>query len=129
MPPSAMDDLFNLLEQLDGRAYSAYQALLGKSYHHKWYHLDFLHIQGSPGAFPASVCQLRVKAAELGLAEGRMCNRPRKMATADFLLRAFHAGVAAHTRQNRGDRGSGSFQPLSLPPQVLKRNLVRFDQE
>jgi predicted ABC-class ATPase len=124
-----MDDLFDLLKKLDGRAFSAYQTLSGRSFLHDRYHLGFLHVQGSPGAFPASVCQLRVKVAELGLPEDSLSNPIRKMATADFLLRAFDAGVAAHARQNRGDRGSGSFQPLSLPPQVLKRNLVRFDQE
>jgi predicted ABC-class ATPase len=124
-----MDDLFDLLKQLDGRAFSAYQALGGKSFRHDRYHLGFVHVQGSPGAFPASVCQLRVKVAELGLPEHCLCNRIRRMATADFLLRAFQAGVVAHARQNRGDQGSGSFQPLSLPPQVLERNLVRFDPE
>jgi len=51
------------------------------------------------------------------------------MATADYLLRAFRAGVGTHARQNRGHQGSGSFQSLSLPPQVLERNIVSFKKE
>ena len=51
------------------------------------------------------------------------------MATADYLLRAVARGVERHARQNRGANGSGSFQPLRLPPQVLQRNLVAFDRK
>jgi hypothetical protein len=90
------------------------------------YGIGFIHIQGSPGAFPASVCQLRLNIAELGLAGGSLSNKARKMATADYLLRALAAGVSIHARQNRGVQGSGSFQPLYLPPQVLERNIVTF---
>jgi predicted ABC-class ATPase len=124
-----MRDLFSLFKRIDEEPFYTYERLSNTIYQADRYHIRFLKIQGSPGAFPASVCQLRVKIAELGLAEESLSNRPRQMATADYLLRAWQAGVTAHARQNRGAQGSGSFQPLSLPPQVLERNLVRFDQE
>ncbi len=126
--PQPMRELFVRLKALDGQSFNSYKQLLDKTFYHDRYHIRFVHIQGSPGAFPASVCHLQFKIAEHGLAGGCLENMPRKMATADYLLRAFRAGVIAHARQNRGVQGSGSFQPLSLPPQVLKRNRVRFNQ-
>lgn len=127
--PQPKHDMFTLLKALDGQSFKSYQQLLNTAFYHDRYHIRFVHLQGSPGAFPASVCHLRIKIAELGLADWRLSNMPRKMATADYLLRAFHAGVITHARQNRGAQGSGSFQPLFLSPQVLKRNVVRFDKE
>lgn len=124
-----MQDLFCLFKQIDEEPFDVYKRLSNTLYQADRYHIRFLKIQGSPGALPASVCQLRVKIAELGLAAECLSNRPRQMATADYLVRAWHTGVAAHARQNRGVQGSGSFQPLSLPPQVLERNLVKFDQD
>lgn len=123
-----MDDLFALLKKLDGQSFNSYQVLLNKAFYSDDDQLRFIHIQGSTGALPASVCRLKLHAAEPGLPHGAISNGPRKMAAADYILRAFDAGVTAHARQNRGVQGSGSFQPLSLPPQVLERNVVRFDR-
>jgi predicted ABC-class ATPase len=128
-PSQPVDALCLQLKKLDGQFFNRYQKLLGKTFHQDGYHLRFIHIQGSPGAFPASVCRLRFNIAGLGLSLEDLSNGPRRMATADYLLRALHAGVAAHARQNRGVQGSGSYQPLSLPPQVLERNVVRFARE
>jgi predicted ABC-class ATPase len=122
----SLGDLVAFLEKLEGASFSSYQKLVDEIFAHDRYLISFLHIQGSPGAYPASVCHLEVPFAELGLADWSLASEARRMASADYLLRAFHAGVANHARQNRGVQGSGSFQPLSLPPQVLNRNLVRF---
>lgn len=127
-PPHPMRALFNLLNGLDGQPFGSYQKLLNKAYYNDCYRIRFMHLQSSPGAFPASVCRFSLKIAEFGLASWCLSSAPRKMATADYLLRALHAGVIRHARQNRGAQGSGSFQPLVLPPQVLERNLVRFNK-
>jgi len=119
-------DLIQFLTALDGKAFHSYRKLQGKVYAHDRYSIRFFHIQGSPGAFPASVCHLGLTHEELGLADWSLACRPRKIATADYLLRAFQLGVEKHARQNRGVQGSGSFQPISLPPQVLERNIVHF---
>lgn len=124
-----MHDLFIQLKKLDGKSFNSYQKLLEKAFSFDHFHLSFIHIQGSPGAFPASVCHLRLKIAHLGLTDDCLSNRPRRIATADYLLRAFRGGVITHARQNRGAHGSGSFQPLDLPPQVLERNVIKFDPE
>ena len=119
-------DLAALLKSLDGKAFGSYRLLLRKVFAGDCCTVRFCHIQGSPGAFPASVCRLGLTHAGLGLADWGLATRPRRLATADYLIRAFAAGVAKHARQHRGAQGSGSFQPLTLPPQVLERNLVRF---
>ena len=125
-PPRPIYELSNILEALEGQSFENYRKLLNQSFYHDQYRIRFVHIQGSPGAFPASLCHLVVKADEMGIGESFTANRVRANATADYLLRAFHAGVETHARQNRGAHGSGSYQPLILPPQVLPRNLIRF---
>jgi len=122
-----MDTLGVLLEALDGQPFQGYQKLLNRAFCNHTFRLGLVHVQGSPGAFPASVGHLTLKKSELGLDDGCLSSSARRMATADYLLRAFRAGVDTHARRNRGVQGSGSFQPLALPPQVLERNAVRFD--
>ncbi len=125
-PPVPMQQLSHCLKELDGQSFERYQKLAGKSYHHQDYRVRFAHIQGSPGAFPASVCRLSLKTADLGLPAACFVNDVRMMAAADYLLRVFGNAVQRHARRNRGAQGSGSFQPLVLPPQVLKRNVIAF---
>ncbi len=121
-----MQQLTALLDSLDGKPFKNYQRLAGKSFSSNQYTMRFVHIQGSPGAFPASVCHLVIGQSDLGIPNGCLSNKARRTATADYLLRAFSRAVGMHARQNRGALGSGSFQPLDLPPQVLIRNLVTF---
>lgn len=123
-----MADLFTLLESLDGKLFNDYRKLADRVFYHTRYSIRFVHIQGSPGAFPASVCHLRLGTAELGITGEYLSSAARRLATADYLLRAFTTGVSTCARQNRGALGSGSFQPLFLPPQVLERNVVTLDK-
>ena len=124
--PQSMQQLSDLLRSLDGRAYSSYQTLTGMHVDYPGYQIRFVHIQGSTGAFPASVLHLLLAPDFLGLPDTSLGNEMRIRATADYLVRAFTAAIDEHTRPNRGVQGSGSFQPTILPPQVLERNLVRF---
>lgn len=119
-------ELISLLQKLEGKPYDYYQQLSGRFFIYDYFHLSFVHIQGSPGASPASVCQLYINIEKLGLEKNCCASKPREIATADYLLRAFHQAVNDHTRPNRGAQGSGSYQQLSLPPQVLQRNIVTF---
>ncbi len=121
--------LGEILVAMDGEPFYAYRRLKGAAYGGPAYSLEFRHIQGSPGAFPASVARLVISPAFLSLPSWALENPRRKLAAADWLLRAFQDGVAAHARANRGEDGSGSFQPLALPQQVLERNLIRFSDE
>lgn len=127
--PQPIEALSTRLQELDGRPFRAYRELLDQSFHHPSFQVGFVHIQGSPGAYPASVGHLTVDPGELGLHPGCYSNTARQMAASDYLLRAFQRSVANHTRRNLGARGSGSYQPLHLPPEVLERNVVRCDAD
>ena len=126
--PQPISDLYKLLRELDGQPFKRYRTLLNQAFRQDWFFLRFVHIQGSPGAFPASVCQLVLKTSALGLPGGCLSNSHRRTATGDYLLRALARGIATQARQNRGAQGSGSFQAPFLPPQVLQRNLVKFHE-
>jgi predicted ABC-class ATPase len=126
--PHGMPALMERLGGLDGLPYQDYQDLRNQAFQLPCGLLRFVHIQGSPGAFPASVCHLILNTTDLALDERCFANRSRRLAAEDYLLRAFGEGVKAHARQNRGAQGSGSFQPVCLPPQVLERNIVRLDR-
>ncbi len=125
--PLALSALIRKLSDMDGKSYRKYGALSNKTYDAEDYLIRFLHLQRSPGAFPASVVQLEMDHHNLELDGAFLSNPPRRLATADYLLRRFREAVQTHARQNRGAQGSGSFQPLELPPQVLQRNLVHFE--
>jgi predicted ABC-class ATPase len=125
--PQSLDALRKILQELDGRPFKAYRELLERTFCHHSFRISLVHVQGSPGAFPASVGHLTMNQSELGLPAGSLANGARHLATSDFLLRTFQSSIVANTRRNRGARGSGSFQRLDLPPQVLERNVVHFD--
>jgi predicted ABC-class ATPase len=126
--PHAMPVLIERLGGLDGLPYPQYQVLQDQAFHLPRGILRFVHIQGSPGAFPASVCHLVLETTDIALDQRSLANRWRRLAAEDYLLRAFGQSVKAHARQNRGAQGSGSFQPIALPPQVLERNIVRINR-
>lgn len=126
--PHSMPNLIGRLGGLDGLPYQHYQGLRNQTFRLPHGLLCFVHIQGSPGAFPASVCHLVLKTTDLALDHRCFTNPSRRIAAEDYFLRAFGKGVKAHARQNRGAQGSGSFQPLFLPPQVLERNVVRLNR-
>lgn len=121
--------LSKLLHELDGAAYKHYQVLAGQCFDHQNFRLGFHHIQGSAGAFPASIIHLGLAPPFFKLPEACLANAARKMATADYLVRQFTKAAQKHTQPNRGTQGSGSYQPEVLPPQVLERNLVRFSAQ
>lgn len=119
-------ELAACLGALEGAPYDRYRTLAGKTFRLRAYRVRFRHIQGSPGAFPASVIDLDIHPAELGLPFAVLDGPVRRLAGADFLLRRLRAAIDACGQGNRGADGSGSFQPLALPQQILERNVVRL---
>ncbi|WP_372678934.1 P-loop domain-containing protein [Desulfosarcina sp.] len=119
-------DFQDLLRRLDNQSYGSYRRLkntciaLGDNV------LCFRHIQGSPGALPASVCEVKLPASAFSLPGWALSNEARSRAAADFVWRSFAGGVKASARQNRGVDGSGSYQCPEMPQQILVRNAVRF---
>lgn len=123
LSPTALEEK---IRALDGLGYQAYQKLSGCSVSYPRYSLRFRHIQNSPGASPASFCQIDTTAAHLHLPPWVDTSPARITAAEDYILRLFNEGAIRYARQNRGAGGSGSFQPVPMPQQVLKRNIVRI---
>ncbi|MEA3470047.1 MAG: ABC-ATPase domain-containing protein [Thermodesulfobacteriota bacterium] len=119
-------DFEKLLKDMDRQAFNIYGKLLGLVVSYPHYSVHFKHIQGSPGASPASFCQVDVSGKYLQIPEWAQTSSARITAAEDYILRTFNEGVAHHAQQNRGEEGSGSFQTVSMPQQVLKRNIVQI---
>jgi predicted ABC-class ATPase len=116
----------DVLRDMDKSAYGAYRHLENTRVQLDACVLCFRHVQGSPGAMPASVCDVLLPASTFPVPGWALSNDARSTAAADFVLRSFTRGVNAFARQNRGVDGSGSFQCFDMPQQVLARNAVRF---
>ncbi len=119
-------DFQDLLRGLENHAYGAYRRLEHTCIVFDGFHCCFRHIQGSPGAMPATVCEINLPASNFSIPGWARSNDARSMATADFVLRSFAGGVKAVAHQNRGVDGSGSFQCSRMPQQILARNTVTF---
>ena len=119
-------DFLDLLRGLDNHAYGSYQCLQNICIAFDGFNFCFRHIQGSPGAMPASVCEINLPASHFSIPGWARLNDARSMATADFILRSFIRGVESVAHQNRGVDGSGSYQCSTMPQQILIRNAVKF---
>jgi len=119
-------DFLDLLRGLDNHAYGSYQCLQNICIAFDGFNFCFRHIQGSPGAMPASVCEINLPASHFSIPGWARSNDARSMATADFILRSFIRGVESVAHQNRGVDGSGSYQCSTMPQQILIRNAVKF---
>jgi len=115
-----------LLRGLDNHAYGSYQCLQNTCISFDGFDFCFRHIQGSPGAMPASVCEINLPASYFPIPGWARSNDARSMAAADFILRSFIHGVETVAHRNRGVDGSGSYQCSTMPQQILARNAVRF---
>jgi hypothetical protein len=117
------------LEELNGEPYGRYEELKGSIIGlDQGSRLSFGHIQGSPGAMPASCAILTLGRTQCGLPESATKGSARLLGCTDFLLRAFQEAAAEYSRSPRGEEGSGSFQLLDLPQQVVRRNAVQITE-
>ncbi len=125
-----IDTLCNHFKGLDGKPYhSIYSLLKSKRITGNGFAFYFLHVQGSPGAFPASVINLHIYPNKLTIPANHLSTEKRRIACADYMVRAIYDAVNIHTTANRGSDGSGSWQPLQMPQKVLERNLVQFNSD
>lgn len=120
------DEFEGKIRGMDNQPYTNFKKLLGLSVAFPQYSLQFRHIQGSLGASPASLCLVEIPDEHFPIPEWAKLSSARVTATEDYILRAFNEGVAQYARQNRGIGGSGSFQIVLMPQQVLKRNIVKL---
>ncbi len=121
-----LDAFKDKLKSMGGQSYPVYRQLLNLTVAYRHYSVLFQHIQGSPGASPASLCRVDITGEYLQLPEWASTSSARTTAAEDYILRIFNKGVTVHARQNRGAEGSGSFQTVLMPQQVIKRNIVKI---
>lgn len=120
-------EIVAVLRRLDGQPYARYQELKDTAFDlggDRRRVLLFRHIQGSPGAAPASWGVLRFTGEQHIVRELISGSGARRLGCMDYLLRVFQQALTRRARPCRGEDGSGSFQLLTLPQQVLSRNAV-----
>ena len=116
-----------LIASLENAPYHKIQSLRGR-FQFPHYTFQFLRIQGSPGANPASIANLSIPIKASGLPEQSLATSFAQLALADFLIRRFNQGIVKFVQQNRGKDGSGSFHTIELSQKMLQRDCVLFSK-
>ncbi len=123
-----MHNLDKLVASIADQPFRAIHKLYG-SYHFPCFELSFIKMQGSPGANPASIAEIKITLRDSEIPEDFLQSAECKLAVADFLIRRFRQGIGAFALQNRGKEGSGSFNTIALSQKMLNRDSVLFGDE
>ncbi len=123
-----MHNLDKLVASIADQPFRAIHKLYG-SYHFPRFELSFIKMQGSPGANPASIAEIKIALRDSEIPEDFLQTAECKLAVADFLIRRFRQGIDAFAQQNRGKEGSGSFNTIALSQKMLNRDSVLFGDE
>jgi len=118
-----MKKLQILLNKLDQQPFGRLHQLKG-TWSFDGFILDIIHLQGSPGAHPASVINVQKELNTCGYPDPVWEIPFLKTAFLDFLLRLLARGIKKFARQNRGCEGSGSFHTIEFGQRVLERNAI-----
>lgn len=118
-------DLKPLIASLADAPYQRINALRG-SFLFPHYKFQFLKIQGSPGANPASIASVSIPIEASHLPKQCLDSQ---LALADFLIRRFNQGMTQLVQQNRGKDGSGSFHTIELSQKMIERDCVLFSHD
>jgi predicted ABC-class ATPase len=118
-PSSDLTALAASLQQLDGRGYKAYKEIAG-AYCAGTFHLSIDHVQGDPFA-EASRLRALIPPDSALLPDGALRSAARRVATADFLNRAFYETLRAASSPC-GSGNSGQLSILRPGQQVLIRS-------
>jgi len=122
----SIDALAARLRRLDGRGYKAYREIEGE-YLGPGFRLVIDHVQGDPFAEPSRL-RVLVPPATARPPEWALATPGRRVATADFLNRAFHDALHALS-QRRGTGHSGELWILRPGQEVLERTSLRVDAQ
>lgn len=120
--------LDSLIKSISGQPYQNIQKLGGR-FIFPQFTFQFLRIQGSPGANPASIATVKISHKASKLPESCFTATHNRLALADFLIRRFNLGIDQFAQQNRGKDGSGSFHTIILSQKMLERDSVLFSDE
>jgi len=112
-----VDQPYHVIRQLQG------------IFHFPHYDFNFIRIQGSPGANPASIAAIKLSLLASDIPRQFFVSAQSRLAVADFLIRRFNAAITEFARQNRGREGSGSFHTIALGQKMLARDSVLLGHE
>lgn len=119
--------LKKLIYSISDQPYQKIQQLTG-IFQFSQYAFEFIKIQGSPGANPASIATVKVSLETSELPRQLLVSSHTRLAVADFLIRRFKQGIDKFAKQNRGKDGSGSFHTIKLNQKMLERDSVLFSK-
>lgn len=109
-------ELIRDLDRLDGRSYGSYKSVIGD-----WDYGDFSlsidRIQSDPYAPPSSI-RATAKPDRMGLPPEALANGQARLATADFLARAFEAAIRNRIR-------GGAIRIAHPGPEILQRSSAK----
>ncbi len=121
-----LKDLQQTLARIDGRGYKAYKDIRG-SYQAASFMLHIDYVQGDPFAAPSRV-GVTVPQSTARFPADTYSNRSRRVATADFIARAFNA--AARRVSDRRGTGKSGLIAIDAPGQeVLERTAATITDE
>lgn len=123
-----MNKLYALLDSIADQPFLAIQQLYG-TYSFPRFELNFIKMQGSPGANPASIASVKIPLQHSKIPEDFLQAAECRLAAADFLIRRFRQGITRFALQNRGKDGSGSFDTIALSQKMLSRDSVLFGDD
>ncbi len=121
-----MQTLKTALDAIADQPFHSVQQLRGR-YFFPRFELNFIRMQGSPGANPASIASVNIALAHAKIPALFLQSADAKLAVADFLIRRFRDGIERFAQQNRGKDGSGSFSTIALSQKMLLRDSVLLD--
>lgn len=113
-----------LIDSIEDEPYQKIQKLRG-NFQFPQFTFNFIRIQGSPGANPASIASIKVAINTCGIPKKKVTSS-NQLALADFLIRRFNQSIIQFSQQNRGKDGSGSFHTVELSQKILERDCVLF---
>lgn len=119
--------LKSLITSIADEPYQKIQTLRG-CFQFPQYTFQFLTIQGSPGANPASIANISIPIGACKLPDQALASISSRLALADFLIRRFNQGILKFAQQNRGRDGSGSFHTIELSQKTVERDSVLFSE-
>lgn len=120
-------ELLQLLKSIDHKGYPAYKSLAG-SYDFKDYILSIDHVQGDPFASPSRLSIL-VPAQKAAFPAPLLDQPYKRIAAADYVLRAFSRAIARYAFKAGGSGKSGLIGVTRPGQEVLSRTACEFTNE
>ena len=120
-------DLKTELLKINRKPYPAYKGLKGE-YDFKQYTLFIDHVQGDPFASPSRL-HVRLTGRQSGIPKSCCDNLDKRIAFADYCLRAFGKCVSKYSFQAKGSGKSGLICVSECGQQVLERTSCRIGED